>query len=358
MGPGVHKGRGATISRLSARFDDHAREADGDWLDQGSLIDGEPPPPPRTEVTIEHPRTIIARNASPDVPFDRSINPYRGCEHGCVYCFARPTHAFHNLSPGLDFETKLFAKPSAARLLRAELSKKGYEPRVIAMGTNTDPYQPIEERFGLMREILAVLAEFGHPVSILTKSDRILRDLDLIAPMAARGLITCGLSVTSLDPALARKLEPRAAASRRRLAALAGLAAAGVPTLACIAPIIPAVNDHEMEAIVEAVAKAGVTTAAFIPLRLPHEVSPIFQAWLAEHYPDRAAHVMSLVRSIRDGRENDPEFGSRMRGSGPYADLLRARFRIALRRHGLDRRLPPLRTDLFRAPGAHQLSLL
>jgi DNA repair photolyase len=351
------KGRGASLNAASPRFDDPAREADGDWRDAEPLVDGEAPPP-ATSITIEHPRTIIARNSSPDVPFDRSINPYRGCEHGCVYCFARPTHAFHNLSPGLDFETKLFAKPSAAQLLRAELMKPSYRPATIAMGTNTDCWQPAEERFGIARSVVEVLAEFDHPLGIVTKSDRVLRDLDILAPMAARGLVHVGVSVTTLDPVLARRLEPRAPAPARRLKAIRALADAGVPVFALHAPMIPALNDHEMERLMEAAAQAGALTASYIPLRLPHEVAPLFRDWLDAHCPDRARHVMSLVQSIRDGRDNDPDFGSRMRGTGAYAELLRARFAAAKRRFGLDRRLPPLRTDLFRRPGPEQLRLI
>ncbi len=353
----LHKGRGATLNARSARFDDPSRELDGDWRDAQPLID-EDVPPPRTTTTIEHPRTIITRNASPDVPFDRSINAYRGCEHGCIYCFARPSHAFHNLSPGLDFETKLFAKPDAPRLLRAELSKRGYKPATIAMGTNTDPYQPIEATHAITRGLLDVMLEFGHPVSIVTKSDRVLRDLDLLASLAAQGLTHVGLSVTTLDPVLARKLEPRASAPARRLAAVRALRDAGVPVAVMIAPIIPAITDHEIEALVEAAAVAGAQALHAIPIRLPNEVAPLFRDWLATHYPDRAAHVMSLIRNIRDGRENDPEFGSRMRGSGPYADLLHARVAAARRRYGIEGRLPPLAIDRFQRAGPQQLSLL
>jgi DNA repair photolyase len=353
----VVKGRGAPLNAPSARFDDPARATDGDWRDAAALVDGADPAP-ATSVTIEHPRTIIARNRSPDVPFDRSINPYRGCEHGCVYCFARPTHAFHNLSPGLDFETKLFAKPSAARLLRAELMKPSYAPATIAMGTNTDCWQPVEETHGIARAVVEVLAEFGHPLGIVTKSDRVLRDLDILGPMAAKGLVHVGVSVTTLDPVLARRLEPRAPAPARRLAAIRTLADAGVPVFALHAPMIPALTDHEMERLMEAAAAAGALTASYVPLRLPHEVAPLFRDWLDAHYPDRARHVMSLVQSIRDGRDNDPAFGSRMRGTGAYADLLRARFNAARKRFGLDRRLPPLRTDRFRRPGPEQLRLI
>ena len=353
----LHKGRGATQNARSARFDDPARQGDGDWRDAAALVDGEAPPP-RTTTTIEHPRTIITRNASPDVPFDRSINAYRGCEHGCVYCFARPTHAFHNLSPGLDFETKLFAKPDAARLLRAELGKRGYTPATIAMGTNTDPYQPIEERFAITRAVLEVLLEHRHPVSIVTKSDRVLRDLDLLGALAAEGLTHVGLSITTLDPALARRMEPRAAAPARRLAAVTKLRDAGVPVAVLMAPIIPAINDHEIEALVESAARAGALGVYAIPVRLPNEVAPLFRDWLATHYPDRASHVMSLIRGIRDGRDNDPEFGSRMRGSGPFADLIHARVSAARRRHRVTGRLPSLRTDLFRTGAPRQLALL
>ncbi len=353
----LHKGRGATQNARSTRFDDSTRELDGDWRDASTLIDGEAPPP-RTTVTIEHPRTIVTRNTSPDVPFDRSINAYRGCEHGCVYCFARPTHAFHNLSPGLDFETKLFAKPTAPALLRAELMKRGYQPATIAMGTNTDPYQPIEDTHRITRALLEVLLEFEHPVSIVTKSDRVTRDLDLLAPLAQRGLTHVGVSITTLDAVLARKLEPRAAIPKRRLAAVRQLTQAGVPTAVLIAPIIPAINDHEIEALVEAAAQAGALGVYAIPVRLPGEVAPLFRDWLARHYPDRADHVMSLIRSIRDGRDNDPAFGSRMRGSGPYADLIHARVAAARRRFGVEGRLPPLTTDRFRVPGWQQLALL
>lgn len=354
----VHKGRGASLNARSARFDDLAREADGDWRDQAALVDGEAPAP-ATTITIETPRRIIARNRSPDLPFDRSINPWRGCEHGCIYCFARPTHAFHGLSPGLDFETKLFAKPTAAALLRAELLAPGYRPAPIAMGTNTDCWQPAEARLGIARAVLQVLAEFRHPVAIVTKSERILRDLDILAPMAALGLVHVGVSLTTLDPVLARRLEPRACAPARRLAAIRALREAGVPAFAIHAPMIPALNDHELERLMAAAAGAGALTASWIALRLPHEVAPLFRDWLAAHYPDRAGRVMAQVRAMRGGRDNDPRFGSRMRASGPWAEMMRARFVAARRRLGLEQRLPPLRTDLFRRPGqARQLALL
>ncbi|MFN3288064.1 MAG: PA0069 family radical SAM protein, partial [Sphingomonadaceae bacterium] len=345
----VHKGRGASLNARSARFDDLAREADGDWRDQAGLVDGEAPAP-ATTITIETPRRIIARNTSPDVPFDRSINPWRGCEHGCIYCFARPTHAFHGLSPGLDFETRLFAKPTAPALLRAELMAPGYRPAPIAMGTNTDCWQPAEARLGIARAVLQVLAEFRHPVAIVTKAERILRDLDILAPMAAQGLVHVGVSLTTLDPVLARRLEPRACAPARRLAAIRALRQAGVPAFAIHAPMIPALNDHELERLMAAAAEAGALTASWIPLRLPHEVAPLFRDWLEAHYPDRAGRVMAQVRAMRGGRDNDPRFGSRMRGSGPWAEMMRARFVAARRRLGLEQRLPPLRTDLFRRP--------
>ena len=355
--PDARSGRGAPENRTPTRFGLAVREADGDWLDARDDIDGAPSPS-RTTVTIEHPRTIISRDASPDVGFDRSINAYRGCEHGCIYCFARPTHAFHDLSPGLDFETKLFAKPDAAALLRGELGKRGYVPRTIAMGTNTDPYQPIEARFGITRSIIEVLAETRHPFSITTKSDRVLRDLDLIAPMGKQGLVHVALSVTSLTPAISRTLEPRAPATRKRLAAVRALSEAGVPAFVSIAPVVPAITDHEMEALIEAAAEAGARGVFYLPVRLPYEVAPLFRAWLDEHYPDRAAKVMAIIQSLRGGRDNDPDFFSRMRGQGPWADLLRVRFKRAVAKHGLNRERLALRTDLFRPPECTQMRLL
>jgi DNA repair photolyase len=357
MRPDARHGRGAPDNRTPTRFNLAAREADGDWLDARDAIDGGPPPL-RTTVTIEKPKSIIAKNSSPDVSFDRSINPYRGCEHGCIYCFARPTHAFHDLSPGLDFESKLFAKPDAARLLRGELAKPGYRCAPIAMGTNTDPYQPIEAEYRIMREILEVLADTCHPVMITTKSDRVLRDLDILAPMGVRRLVGVALSVTSLDPAVSRTLEPRAPAARKRLAAVKALAAAGVPTSVAIAPVVPQITDHELEAIVEAAAEAGAQSVFYIPVRLPHEVAPLFRAWLDEHYPERAAKVMNTIRSIRGGRDNDSGWFTRMVGQGSWADLLRTRFEIAVRKHGLNKDKRPLRTDLFVPPSGPQLRLL
>ena len=345
--------RGATLNRESARFNIPATRADGDWLDSQDAIDGAPAPR-RTTVTVEHPRTIISRNTSPDIGFDRSINPYRGCEHGCIYCFARPTHAYHDLSPGLDFESRLFAKPDAAALLRVELAKPGYEVRAIALGTNTDPYQPIETDWRITRSILEVLAETDHPLTITTKSDRVVRDLDLLAPMAAKGLACVTMSITSLDPRIAMTLEPRAPHPERRLTAVRRLAAAGVPVHVSIAPVIPAITDHEMEHIIERAADAGARGVFFLPVRLPHEVAPLFRAWLDAHFPDRAGKVMATIRSLRGGRDNDPDFFTRMRGQGPWADLLQTRFRLACRRYGVGRDRIQLRTDLFRAPRGPQ----
>jgi DNA repair photolyase len=350
-------GRGATRNATPTRFNLLPREADGDWLDDRVEIDG-PPPPVRTTVTVEHPRTIITRNQSPDIGFDRSINPYRGCEHGCIYCFARPTHAYHDLSPGLDFETRLFAKPDAPRLLRAELAARGYLPRPIAFGTNTDPYQPIEGDWRITRACLELLSECRHPFTITTKSDRVVRDLDLIAPMAAKGLAAVVVSVPTLDPKIAHTLEPRCPHPRKRLAAVRALIDAGVPTFVSLAPVVPQITDHELEAILEAAKAAGARGAFFLPVRLPHEVAPLFRAWLEAHYPDRAAKVMATIQSIRGGRDNDPGFHTRMRGQGPWADLLRTRFQIACRKLDLNRERLVLRTDLFRPPEGDQPRLL
>ncbi|MEO6218517.1 MAG: PA0069 family radical SAM protein [Sphingomonas sp.] len=345
--------RGATLNRESTRFNLPEREADGDWLDDREMLD-EGAPPLRTTVTVEKPRTIITRNNSPDVGFDRSINPYRGCEHGCIYCFARPTHAYHDLSPGLDFESRLFAKPDAALLLRTELSKRGYVCRPIALGTNTDPYQPIENDWLITRSCIEVLAETNHPLTITTKSDRVTRDIDLLAPMAAKGLAAVAVSVTSLDPRIAMTVEPRAPAPERRLAAVKTLAEAGIPTYVSIAPVIPAITDHELEHIVERAALAGATGVRFLVVRLPFEVAPLFRAWLETHFPDRAGKVMATIQSLRGGRDNDPDFFSRMRGQGPWADLLRTRFQIACRKHNMNRERIEVRTDLFRPPAGRQ----
>ncbi len=347
--------RGATLNAESSRFALPAREADGDWLDAREAIDGTPHAL-RTTVTVETPRTIITRNQSPDVPFDRSINPYRGCEHGCIYCFARPTHAYLDLSPGLDFESRLFAKPTAPDLLRAELAKPGYVCQPMALGTNTDPYQPIEAEWRITRGCIEVLAECDHPLTITTKSDRVTRDIDLLAPMAAKGLAAVMVSVTSLDPKVAMTVEPRATTPERRLAAVAKLSAAGIPVYVSIAPVIPAITDHEMEHLIERAAQAGACGAFFIPVRLPWEVAPLFEAWLDTHFPDRKAKVMATIESIRGGRKNDPQFFTRMQGAGPWAELLKTRFHIACKRHGLDgeRLRARLRNDLFRAPPGAQ----
>jgi len=341
--------RGATLNRTSGRFNLPAREADGDWLDEREEVDGSAPRL-RTTVTVERPKTIITRNQSPDIGFDRSINPYRGCEHGCIYCFARPSHAFHDLSPGIDFETKLFAKPDAAALLRVELAKPGYSVRSMALGTNTDPYQPIEEHLRVTRSILEVLAETQHPLTITTKSDRVVRDIDILAPMAAKGLAAVCISVTSLTPQIARTLEPRAPRPAKRLAAVRALVDAGIPAFVSISPVVPGITDHELDHLVEAAADAGAHGAFFLPVRLPHEVAPLFRAWLEEHFPDRAGKVMAIIQSLRGGRDNDPDFFTRMQGQGPWADLMRTRFRIAQRRHGLGHMRLNLRTDLFRPP--------
>ncbi|MFT3973250.1 MAG: PA0069 family radical SAM protein [Amaricoccus sp.] len=349
----ARRARGAALN-MAGRFErlEHVAVDDG-WGRDDEIA------PTRTEVAVERPRSILAHNQSPDIPFDRSINPYRGCEHGCIYCFARPTHSFLGLSPGLDFETKLTAKPDAARVLVAELSRRGYRPAPIAIGTNTDPYQPIEKRYGTMRQILCVLRDFRHPVHILTKGALIERDADILGEMGAAGLATAGLTVTTLDRRLARAMEPRAAAPERRLAALGRLAAAGCPTRVSIGPMIPGLNDHEIEALLAAAAGAGVTGATYIVLRLPREVGPLFRAWLEEHYPDRARRVMGLVREMHGGRDYDPAWGRRMKGEGVVAELIGRRFAAACARLGLNRGLRPLRTDLFRIPdaGPRQLAL-
>jgi len=335
------------------RFNLPDREVDRDWLDERDAIDG-PASPVRTHVTIEKAKKILSHNSSPDIPFDQSINAYRGCEHGCVYCYARPTHAFHDLSPGLDFETRLFAKPNAPELLRAALQKKGYRASQIAMGTNTDPYQPIEGRYRITRDCLAILAETKHPVTITTKSDRVVRDIDYLADMASNNLIAVAISITSLDPKVHRTLEPRAPSARKRLAAVTALNEAGIPTYVSMSPIIPAITDHEIEHLIEAAAEAGAQAGFYVPIRLPHEVSPLFRAWLDEYYPDRASKVMNMIQSLRDGRDNDPAFFNRMRGEGPWADLIRSRFRRACRKHGLNQRVITLRSDLFRPPPGRQ----
>ncbi|HEY9090388.1 PA0069 family radical SAM protein [Parasphingorhabdus sp.] len=343
------KGRGAVSNRESSRFNLPSRETDGDWLDERESL-GDAPSKLRTQVTLESPKSILTFNKSPDLPFDRSINAYRGCEHGCIYCFARPTHAYHDLSPGLDFETKLFAKPNAAQLLRETLAKLGYRPASIAIGTNTDPYQPIEKRYQITRQILEVMLETRHPIGITTKSNRVLDDADILADLAELNLTMVAISVTTLDPKLARILEPRAPSPAKRLEAVAQLHARNIPVHVNIAPSIPAITDHEIEAIVAAAARHGAQSISVIPVRLPHEVAPLFEQWLETHFPDRKDKVMGIIASLRGGRKNDPDFFSRMRGQGPWADLLHRRVAIAARKNGLGKPKFVLRTDLFRRP--------
>jgi DNA repair photolyase len=346
-------GRGA-VSNASGRFEPQQRlVVDDGW---GALEELESL---KTEITVERPKTIITRNDSPDISFDRSINPYRGCEHGCVYCFARPTHAYMGLSPGLDFETRLFVKQGAAELLERELSAPGYVPKTIAIGTNTDPYQPIERQHRVMRSVLEVLARTGHPVGIVTKSALVVRDLDLLKPMAERGLVKVALSITTLDRKLARTMEPRASSPERRLEAVRLLSEAGVPTCVMVAPIIPAVNDPEIETILTRAHAAGAREAGYVMLRLPLEVEDIFGEWMVEHFPDRYRHVMSLVRSMRDGKAYDSTWGKRMTGTGPYAWMIGRRFELAAERIGFNKARLKLRTDLFERPkrAGEQLSL-
>ncbi len=346
-GKGVfaRKGRGA-LANPPGRFEPYRYEGADD--DRG-LLDEELPPL-ATRVFADRARTIITRNRSPDIPFEQSVNPYRGCEHGCPYCYARPSHAYLGLSPGLDFETVLFAKPEAARRLRAELGRPGYRVRPIAFGTNTDPYQPVERRLRIMRSLIEVLAACEHPLTIVTKSALIERDLDLLAPMACKNLIGVFLSITTLHPELARRLEPRAASPARRLAAIRKLSVAGVPVGVLFAPVIPALNDAEMEAVLGAAADSGARFAGMVLLRLPYEVKDLFKEWLATHYPLKAEHVMSLLRQMRGGRENDSRFGVRMRGKGEYARMLAGRFSLACRRFGLNREMLVLDVTHFRPP--------
>jgi len=347
------RGRGAA-SNKTGRFESKARAAvDDGW---GSLGEIEAL---RTEVHTERPRAIITRNDSPDISFDRSINPYRGCEHGCIYCFARPTHAYMGLSAGLDFETRLFVKEGAAQLLARELSAPGYQPRTIAIGTNTDPYQPIERTYRTMRSILEVLSAANHPVGIVTKSALVQRDIDILGPMAERGLAKVAVSVTTLDPALARKMEPRAASPEKRLETIEKLAAAGIPTGVMVAPVIPAINDEEIETILTRAHARGAREAGYIVLRLPHELRELFAEWLLEHYPGKARHVLSLVRDMREGKLYDAAFGKRMSGTGPYAWMIGRRFEIAVEKIGFSKTRTRLRTDLFSPPARHgqQLSL-
>jgi len=357
LGTGVRearrRGRG-TLSNASGRYESIARIAfDDGWQSLEEL------PPFETTVSIDSTRKIITRNDSPDISFDRSINPYRGCEHGCVYCFARPTHAYLGLSPGLDFESKLFVKPDAPVLLEKELSAPNYQPRTIAIGTNTDPYQPIERKYQVMRGILEVLERAGHPVGIVTKSAMILRDLDILARMAERNLAKVAISVTTLDNKLARTMEPRAATPGRRLEALRQLSRAGVPTSVMVAPVIPAINDMEIERILDAAALAGVKGAGYVLLRLPLEVRDLFHEWLQANFPDRAAHVFKLIRDTRGGKDYDSTFGRRMKGEGPYAWMIGRRFETACDKLGLNRHKAALTTEHFTPPHprAQQLSL-
>ncbi len=353
VAPARRRGRGA-VSNASGRFETLARvDADDDWGALESLEAFE------TQVQAERPRRILTRNDSPDISFDVSINPYRGCEHGCVYCFARPTHAYMGLSPGLDFESRLFVKEGAAALLKRELSAPGYQPKTIAIGTNTDPYQPIEKTHRVMRSILEVLAQADHPVAIVTKSTLVARDIDILAPMAARGLAKVALSVTTLDPKIARAMEPRAPTPERRLETIERLAEAGVPVGVMVAPVVPGVTDHEMERILTRAHARGARSAGYIMLRLPLETRDLFAEWLVEHFPGKARRALSLVRDTREGRLYDATFGKRMTGSGPYAWMIARRFEIACQKIGFPKTRRKLRADLFVPPegGGRQLSL-
>lgn len=346
-------GRGAA-SNAAGRYDLVRTEEDDGWL-----CGDDPLPTVRTHVTEERPRSIISYNRSPDLPFDRSINPYRGCEHGCIYCFARPTHAYLGLSPGLDFETRLVARPSAPQVLERELRAKRYRVATIAMGTNTDPYQPVERERRITRACLEVLAQFSHPVGIVTKGTLIERDVDILAPMAARGLVRVGVSVTTLDPGLSRRMEPRVPVPARRLQTIRRLAEAGIPVRIMTSPIVPGLTDHEIEALLAAGKSAGAETASWIMLRLPREVSPLWQEWLAENEPGRAARIMARLREMHGGQDYDARWGHRMRGEGHHAQMIAARFARAARKLGLDGDVAPLRRDLFAVPprAGDQLSL-
>jgi DNA repair photolyase len=351
------KGRGA-VSNPTGRFEPATRERVDDGWQRPE--DEDEPPRLQTTVRVDATRTIIARNDSPDIGFDRSINAYRGCEHGCVYCFARPTHGYFGLSSGLDFETKIFIKPEASKLLAAELRRKGYAPAPIAMGTNTDPYQPLEREHRITRGILEVLQAFKHPFTIVTKNHMVTRDLDILGPMAAENLCRVGLSVTTLDRELARTMEPRASTPAKRIEAIRLLAEAGVQAGVMAAPMIPALNDSELERILEAAAAAGASWAAHTVIRLPWEIKDLMREWLETHVPLKAKHVLSLIQGMRGGRLNDPNFGSRMSGEGAYAEALSLRARLAKKRLGLDRELPPLDCSKFKPPlqAGDQLSLL
>jgi DNA repair photolyase len=347
------RGRGASANP-SGRYEPARREG----FDDGWDVEEELPSLP-TEVIVEKPRTIITRNDSPDILFEKSINPYRGCEHGCAYCFARPTHAFQGLSSGLDFETKIFAKPNAAELLDKELRAPNYQPTTIAIGSNTDPYQPVERRFRITRSILEVLNRMNHPVGIVTKSALVTRDIDILSQMAERQLAKVAISVTTLDPKLARRMEPRAAAPAKRLETIRKLNEAGIPVSVLVAPIIPAINDHEIEAILKACAEAGAQEAGYVLLRLPHDLKDLMRDWLAEHYPDKLKHVFSLLQEARGGKDYDSEWSTRQSGVGPYAWMLGRRFETTVERLGLNKRNLKLRRDLFKVPPKEtgQLSL-
>ncbi|MDR3513426.1 MAG: PA0069 family radical SAM protein [Caulobacteraceae bacterium] len=342
---GAVRGRGAK-SNQTGRFESASRQD----FDDGWTDDDAAPAQVDTTLTAEKARVILTRNDSPDIGFDRSINPYRGCEHGCIYCYARPSHAYMGLSPGLDFETRLFFKPEAAQLLERELSKPGYRPARVQLGANTDPYQPVERRLRITRGVLEVLSRFNHPLGITTKSVLVTRDIDILAPMAAANLVVVAVSVTTLDRRLARAMEPRASTPERRIEAIRQLSAAGVPVIVGASPMIPGLNDHEMEAILERAAEAGAANAYYTALRLPLEIKDLFREWLAAEQPDRAARVMSLVRQMRGGKDYDPQWGKRMRGEGPIAELMSRRFRLARRRFGLEREIGPLNLEAFRPP--------
>ena len=340
----AHKGRGA-VSNTSGRFESQNHEAFDDGWDRT-----EDELRPRTEVQVDTTRGILASNQSPDVPFDISLNPYRGCEHGCVYCFARPTHAYLGLSPGLDFETRLFSKPNAAPLLEETLRKSGYRPQTLALGVNTDAYQPVERKLGITRSVLEVLQRYRHPVAIVTKSALVERDIDILAEMAADQLACVNISVTTLDTELARKLEPRAAAPHRRLRTIEALARAGIPVGVSVAPIIPVLTDPELDSILQAAAGVGANSANYILLRLPLEVSDLFQQWLEEYYPLKAEHVMTRVRDTRGGKEYVSEFGERMRGRGAFAEMIAQRFALACKKLGLAPRDYDLNAAAFTVP--------
>lgn len=347
-----HRRARAARSNAPGRFEIYSAEAvdDGWWQDEDISL--------KTHVSFELPRSVITRNTSPDLSFDRSINPYRGCEHGCIYCFARPTHAWLGMSPGLDFETRLIARPDAPAVLRKELAKPGYVPRQIAIGTNTDPYQPIEKQHRIMRDLLEVLAEHKHPVTVTTKGTLIERDIDILAKMASENIVRVGLSVTTLDPDVARKMEPRVPAPARRIETIRRLSAAGINVRVMVAPIVPALTDHELETILGAAKDAGATAAGWIMLRLPLEVSALFREWIEDAFPDRARHVMGRVRELHGGKDYAADWGGRMTGDGLFAELTRKRFQVAVSRLGLKTDLEPLRTDLFCVPGrGRQMSL-